>query len=220
MDLAEVLSAITHILDQDIGALGFVSPSHVIPQMKIIIKGLKLLGYDPVIVYNSNGYDKVEELRKLEGIIHVYLPDFKYMDMKLAREYSDAENYPQTALNAIKEMYRQVGSSLHLNDTGQAERGMIIRHLVLPGHADNSIRVLQEIADKISPNISISLMSQYYPTYHVAGHPFLGRTLKKNEYQLVVDVMENLGMHNGWIQDLESYENYRPDFQRKEHPFE
>ncbi|MDZ7740697.1 MAG: 4Fe-4S cluster-binding domain-containing protein [Bacteroidota bacterium] len=220
MTLPEILSAITHILDQGIKAVGFVSPSHVIPQMKVIIKGLKLLGYDPIFVYNSNGYDKVEELRKLEGLIQVYLPDFKYMDEKLAWEYSDAENYPRTALNAIKEMYRQVGSALHVNEDGQAERGMIIRHLVLPGHADNSIRVLQEIADKISPNINISLMSQYYPTYHVAGHQFLGQTLKRNEYNLVVDVMEHLEMQKGWIQDMDSYENYRPDFEKKENPFD
>ena len=116
-------------------------------------------------------------------------------------------------------MYRQVGSTLLLNEDEQAERGMVIRHLVLPGHAANSIRVLQEIADKISTNVNISLMSQYYPTYHVAAHPYLGRTIQRKEYEMVVDEMENLGMFNGWIQDLDSYENYRPDFEKK-HPFE
>ena len=220
MRLEAVLEQITQILDQGIKAVGFVSPSHVIPQVKVIIRSLKILGYKPAFVYNSNGYDKVEEIRKLEGLIDVYLPDFKYMDKDIGREYSDAPDYPQIALNAIKEMYRQVGSSILLNDDEQAERGMVIRHLVLPGNAQNSIKVLQEIADKISPHINISLMSQYYPTYHVAGHKFLGRILRRKEYQLVVDAMEDLGINDGWIQDLDSYENYRPDFERKDHPFE
>lgn len=219
MSFEEVLMQIISILEKGIKAVGFVSPSHVIPQVKMIITALKELGYHPAFVFNSNGYDKVEELRKLEGLIDVYLPDFKYMDEQIAKDYSDAPDYPQVALNAVKEIYRQVGSGIHLNEDDQAERGMVIRHLVLPGHAENSIRVLQEIADKISPNINISLMSQYYPTYHVASNPLLGRTIKRNEYNMVVDAMGNLGMHNGWIQDLDSYENYRPDFEKKEHPF-
>ncbi|MCF8235293.1 MAG: radical SAM protein [Bacteroidales bacterium] len=220
MTLAEVMYRIINILEEGIKAVGFVSPSHDVPQVKVIIKALKALGYDPAFVYNSNGYDRVEELRKLEGLVDVYLPDFKYMDEKIAEDYSDAPDYPQIALNAIKEMYRQVGAKIHLNKDGQAERGMVIRHLVLPGHAENSIKVLQEIAQKISPVIPISLMSQYYPTHHVAALQYLGRTLKKTEYQMVVDAMEKLGMYNGWIQDMDSYENYRPDFERKEHPFE
>lgn len=181
---------------------------------------LRELGYNPAFIYNSNGYDKVDELRKLEGMIDVYLPDFKYMDENVAVDYSDAPGYPSIALNAIKEMYRQVGSSLILNNDQQAESGMLIRHLVLPGQVENSIRVLQEISERISPDISISLMSQYYPSYHVASHPVLGRTLKRSEYQSVVNEMKRLGMYNGWIQDMDSYQNYRPDFGKGDHPFE
>ncbi len=220
MSLRQLLRQITYILDTGINAVGFVSPSHFIPQVKVIINALHEMGYHPVFVYNSNGYDKVEELVKFEGLIDVYLPDFKYMDNNLSKRLSDTEDYPQTALNAIKEMYRQVGSELRTDAGEQAVKGLIIRHLVLPGNVQNSLNVLQEIACKITPEVSISLMSQYYPTFHVAAETDLGRTLRQSEYKQVVEEMEHLGMYNGWIQDMESYENYRPDFDRNEHPFE
>ncbi len=219
MNLIEVLRQITTILNTGINSVGFVSPTHFIPQVKVIINALKSLGKQLTFVYNSNGYDKVEELKKLEGLIDVYLPDFKYMDPEVAKAYSEGDEYPQIAVNAIKEMNRQVGSTLHINNEGQAESGMIIRHLVLPGNTENSILVLREIAERISPEVSISLMSQYFPTYNVAGHKLLSRALRKSEYYVVVAEMKKLGMNNGWIQDMESHENYRPDFMR-EQPFE
>lgn len=116
-------------------------------------------------------------------------------------------------------MDRQKGSTLFLDDDGLALRGILIRHLVLPGHAGNSIGVLKYIAEEISTSINISLMSQYHPTPLVKTINPINRTLYKNEYQLVVDEFYNLGLHKGWIQDMDSYENYRPDFE-KEHPFE
>ncbi len=216
----EVINQITAILDKGINSVGFVSPSHYIPQVKAIINIIRALGYDPVFIYNTNAYDKVSQIRKLEDYIDVYLPDFKYMDTELAESCSDAYNYPEFALNAIKEMYRQVGSELVIGSKGYAQRGIIIRHLVLPGAVTNSLDVLRTIASRISPNISISLMSQYYPNYYVAADENLGRTLRKSEYEQVVNEMEELGMENGWIQDMESYENYRPDFSSKLHPFE
>ncbi|MCD4772109.1 MAG: 4Fe-4S cluster-binding domain-containing protein [Bacteroidales bacterium] len=219
MTLETVLKSIIKILDQGINSIGFVSPSHFIPQVKIIIKAIKMLGYNPTFVYNSNAYDKVEILKSFEGLIDVYLPDFKYMDGNISNEFSDAQNYPEIALNAIKEMYLQVGDNLIVDNNGIAISGMIIRHLVLPGYVDNSINVLKKIAENISTNIHISLMSQYYPTYKVAGHPKLCRTLKTNEYQKVVNELEMLGFSYGWVQDISSHENYRPDF-FKEKPFE
>jgi putative pyruvate formate lyase activating enzyme len=219
MLLENVIREITALLDGGINMIGFVSPSHFIPQMRIIINILDSLGYNPVKVYNTNGYDKPGTLKSLEGIIDVFLPDFKYVDTLLAKEYSDAADYPQVAAKALKEMFRQKGAALHLSSDGKAESGIIIRHLVLPGQVENSRKVLRFIAEEISTKLHISLMSQYYPAPGVSCHPVLKRPLKQDEYNAVVDEMNLLGFSNGWIQELESKHNYQPDFQRK-HPFE
>jgi len=218
-NLEKVLDNIATILSKGINAVGFVSPSHVIPQVKTIIRGLRSRGLNPVTVYNTNGYDKVETLRSLSGMIDVYLPDYKYVSPEIAKRYSDAADYPEVALKAIKEMYFQKGSILLTDENGVAENGILLRHLVLPGHSAESIKVLRTIADEISPGIHISLMSQYHPTEHVRNHTVLNRTLYKDEYESVVNEMERLGFRNGWLQDMDSHENYRPDFS-KEHPFE
>ena len=218
MNLKEIVSDISSILEDGIDLLGFVSPSHFIPQMKAIVYALHEHGKHPVIVYNTNAYDKVETLKSLENIVDVYLPDFKYSDKKLSTEYSDAPDYPEIALKAIKEMIRQKGTSLRLNDDGQAESGVIVRHLVLPGLQMNSLEVMRTIAEEVSPLIHISLMSQYYPTPDVMNHPLIGRNITKEEYQEVVDEMENLGLHRGWLQEYDSHEHYKPDF-FKDHPF-
>lgn len=214
MTLEKIISKITTILDTGVSRVGFVSPSHVIPQVKVIIDAIHSLGYKPVWVYNSNGYDKIETLRALEGLIDVYLPDFKYSDPALAAAYSDAQDYPEIATRALKEMNRQKGPVLHLSDKGTAESGIIIRHLVLPGQVENSLKVIRYIAEEISPRIHVSLMSQYWPTSKVLCHPELGRTVSPDEYNRVADEMIKLGMVNGWIQELESSNHYRPDFER------
>ncbi len=213
-----VIDDITRILDLGIVNVGFVSPSHFLPHVKAIIAALKERDYHPIFVYNTNAYDRVEELQKLEGLIDVYLPDFKYADASLAKAYSDAEDYPGVALKSIVEMYRQMGSTLVPGPAGAAARGIIIRHLVLPGHVQNSLDVLEQIAEHLSPNIHISLMSQYYPTPNVRDHPQLSRTISLKEYAMVLNKMESLGLHKGWIQELASTHSYRPDFQR-EMPF-
>jgi putative pyruvate formate lyase activating enzyme len=219
MKLDEVIRQVTTILDSGINRVGFVSPSHFIPQVKIIIQCIKSLGYDPVWVYNTNGYDKPETLRSLEGMIHVYLPDFKYMESALADEYSDAPDYPEVAARALKEMFRQKGTTLHFGKDGTVESGMIIRHLVLPGHTENSLKVLNFIAEELSPKLHISLMSQYYPTPRVSCHPRLNTTVTIEEYSIIVAELDRLGMEYGWIQELGSSSHYRPDFESK-HPFD
>ncbi len=218
-DLHPVIKQITEILDQGVNAVGFVSPSHVVTQVKVIIEYLKGLGYNPVFVYNTNGYDKVETIKSLDGLIDVYLPDFKYADPQLAFKYSDASDYPGIAIKALKEMYFQKGSSLRTDENGNAENGLIIRHLVLPGHADESKRILHTIADELSTGVTISLMSQYHPVPDVVNYAGLGRSLYRAEYESVLDIMEELGFRNGWTQELDSYLNYRPDFSN-DHPFE
>jgi putative pyruvate formate lyase activating enzyme len=219
VDLENVFNRITAILSDGIGTIGFVSPSHVVPQVKSIINVLKSRGLNPVIVYNTSSYDKVETLQSLSGMIDVYLPDFKYVSPETASAYSDTADYPLVALKALREMYFQKGSTLITDENGKAVNGILLRHLVLPGHASESIKVLRTIAEEISTGIHISLMSQYHPTGFVRNHPVLDRTLYKEEYESVVKEMESLGFRNGWVQDMNSYENYRPDFS-KEHPFE
>jgi len=219
MDLNIVLNKIEEILFYGINAVGFVSPSHVVPQVKAIINGLHSRNLRPAMVYNTNSYDKVETIRALDGLIDVYLPDYKYITKEIASEFSDAGDYPLVALKAIKEMYYQKGSTLRIDDNGMAENGMLIRHLVLPGHVEESKSVLRLIAEELSPGVHFSLMSQYHPTYLVDDHPVLNRTLYKEEYEAVVEEMNKLGFRNGWVQYIDSNMNYRPDF-GKETPFE
>jgi len=217
--LKATLDIIERILSDDIKAVGFVSPSHVVHQVKAIIRGLNERGLKPVTVYNTNSYDKPEVIDVLDGIIDVYLPDYKYVTSGIAEEYSDAPDYPEVALKALRRMYYQKGSTLTCDEAGRAERGILIRHLVLPGHIDESKKVLRSIAEELSPGMHISLMSQYHPIPFVKSHNKLKRTLYKAEYKSVVETMESLGFRNAWVQDMDSYKNYRPDF-RKEHPFE
>jgi putative pyruvate formate lyase activating enzyme len=218
-ELEEILDRIMNILSEGIPAVGFVSPSHAVPVVRAIIKGLNSRGSKPVTVYNTNAYDKPETIRSLDGLIDIYLPDYKYVTNKIALEYSDAGDYPEIALKAIKEMYYQKGSTLITDENERAINGLLIRHLVLPGHAEESKKVLVSIAEELSPGVHLSLMSQYYPTEHVRHHGVLNRTLYKKEYASVVEKMEELGFRNGWVQEMDSNLNYLPDFS-KENPFE
>ena len=217
--LDEITEAIITCLDKGCKSVGFVSASHMVPQMVMIINSLHRWERYPTIVYNSNGYDKVETLKRLEGIVDVYLPDFKYSDDSLGKQFSDVKDYVAVAKAAVKEMYRQMGSRVITDETETAVRGLIIRHLVLPGYVENSIEVLRFIESELSPKTSISLMSQYHPMYKAFGHPNLERNLRIEEYNRVAEAMEEMGLTNGWIQEIESSKEYLPDF-RMDHPFE
>jgi putative pyruvate formate lyase activating enzyme len=219
LSLENTLDKIESILSDGINSVGFVSPSHVVPQVKAIIRGLNSRGLKPVTIYNTSSYDTVDTIKSLSGLIDVYLPDFKYATGELASRYSDAFDYPEVAMKAIKQMYYQKGSSLITDNNEAAENGLIIRHLVLPGHVEESKRVLRLIADEISVGVHLSLMSQYHPASEAESHPLLNRPLYRDEYEEVVREMENLGFRNGWVQNMESFENYKPDF-GKEDPFE
>ena len=218
MSYEQVLDRIIEILEETgINIVGFVSPSHFVVETIEIIEGLYKRGYFPTIVYNTNAYDKVETLQMLEKYVDVYLPDMKYMDSRIAAKYSRAKDYPTVAVKAIEEMYRQKGDLLLINKDGYVHSGLIIRHLVLPGNIENSLAVLRFIAS-LSKDIHISLMAQYYPTAEAYKYPEINRVLTQKEYEVVVNELEKLGLSNGWIQDLESSDIYRPDFSR-EYPF-
>ncbi len=219
LSLSEAVAHINRLLETGVTSVGLVSPSHVIPQMKAIIHALSKRRPKPTFVFNTNAYDKVETIRSLEGVIGVYLPDLKYMSADLAARLSDARDYPDVATRAIKQMYRQKGAEIVLDDEGVIRSGLIIRHLVLPGQVEESRRCLRWIAEELSPSVHISLLAQYRPTPLVAGHPDINRRLRKNEYAVVLNTLESLGFDRGWTQELSSAENYSPDFAQS-HPFE
>lgn len=208
----EVIRRIRSVLEKTENIVGFVSPSHYIPQMMAIMRGLTDSGAKPVFVYNSNGYDRVETLRMFEGKIDVYLPDFKYLDPEIAYNYSNAKNYPEIASQAIKEMFRQKGATLIVNNNGIAESGIIIRHLVLPNASQQSVRILKYIAEEISVKVHISLLAQYFPTNLAHRFSLLDRTITLEEYAMVVKAFHEIGFYRGWIQELESQAVFRPDF--------
>lgn len=214
----QLADRIVEILKQGIDMLGFVSPTHFVWQMVETIDILHQKGYHPTVVYNTNGYDNVEILKEIAQYVDVYLPDFKYMDKYLAKNLSQAENYPEKATLAIQEMYRQKGADLEIDENGLCRKGLIIRHLVLPKQIQNSCDVLKTIAD-IDNQITISVMSQYNPPFSIPKFSFLNRSLNPSEYEIVTDLIDDLCFENGWIQELDSKNCYNPDFE-KENPFE
>jgi putative pyruvate formate lyase activating enzyme len=167
-------------------------------------------------VYNCGGYENPEIVHLLDGFVDIYLPDFKYGLEDDAVSFSCAPGYPHFALSSIKEMVRQVGDELILKD-GVAQKGIIIRHLVLPNRVENSLAVLNLIKKEISTSVFLSIMSQYTPTVKVRHHPVLGRRITPKEYRQVVDHALDLGFKNLFIQDVDDFE-MTPDFD-SDHPF-
>ena len=182
---------------------------HIIEAIKIARKnGL----YIP-IVYNTNGYESVETLKMLEGYIDIYLPDLKYFYDELGKEYSKVNNYFEVATKAIKEMYRQVGTP-QLDDNGIMEKGLMIRHLILPNQVENSKQVLKWIKENIDNNVFVSIMAQYFPTYKAKEIEGLNRKLTKEEYEEVENYLYDLDLENGYIQELgEHEEEYVPKWE-------
>jgi putative pyruvate formate lyase activating enzyme len=199
--------------------INFVSPSHVVPQLVEAVYIACGYGLNIPLVYNSNGYDAIDTLRLLDGIIDIYLPDLKYADDRLARKFSAAEKYTETARRAIREMYRQVGL-LQQDEDGIASRGLIVRHLVLPNGISGSSENLEWIARELSTAVTISLMAQYYPAHRAPQIPLLSRPVGINEYQRILSVVEKLDLHNCLYQELNAADHYRPHFFAADHPFE
>lgn len=199
------------LYQQNTGAenINLVSPTQFVGQIAETLEKYKSQIKIP-IVYNSNGYESVEQLRRLSGLVDVYLPDLKYADNSLAVEYSSAPHYFEVAAAAIAEMKRQRPKNVFVN--GMLRRGVIVRHLVLPGNLANSRRVLDYLAS-FDRNIYVSLMAQYFPTKDVKSHPLLGKTLTQNEYDEICSYFKQCGLHNGYFQELSSNsESYVPDW--------
>ncbi len=203
---------------QDEGAhnINFVSPSHMIFQMADAIIEAKGKGLVIPVVYNSNGYDSTGALRQIRGLVDIYLPDIKYMDNRIGKRFSLVDDYADIVPDVLREMLDQAGN-LQIDDDGVAVRGLLVRHLVMPGHSEDSRRCLRFLAD-LSPDIHVSIMSQYSPQYKACDFPEINRLLTVDEYDEITDYALGLGLENAFIQELKSRDYYLPDFDL-ERPF-
>lgn len=196
--------------------INLVSPSHYLPQIIQTLKQAEKMGLNIPIVYNTNGYETIETLNRLKEIVDIYLPDIKYADDKIATRYSAATDYVEISREAIREMFRQVGP-LKINRKGIAQRGLIVRHLVLPNGLAGTKDCLLFLAS-VSKKITISLMAQYQPCFKAKDIPVLNRPITEKEYRQTVKIAKQIGFENILIQELSSREILNPDFQRK-NPF-
>lgn len=213
----ELASELLRLQEKGAHNINFVSPSHVVFQMADAIQAARAQGLVLPVVYNSNGYDSVDALRQIRGLVDIYLPDIKYLDNQLGTRFSGMGDYAEIIPGVLGEMLDQVGH-LEMDAEGIGVRGLLVRHLVLPGHLDNSRRCLQFLAD-LSPDVFVSIMSQYSPQYKACDYPAINRTLTEAEYDEITDYALDLGLENAFVQELESQAEYLPDFER-ELPFE
>ena len=182
--------------------LNLVTPTHFMPQILKALGIAKERGFSLPIVYNTSGYESYEALRLLDGIVDIYLPDMRYADDAVALKYSSVPHYPEVNRAAIREMFRQVGD-LVLDENGLAQRGLIIRHLVLPGELSGTEGVMKFLSEEVSKDVYISLMSQYFPAYKANENREINRRINEKEYDEAYDIKMKYGLKNGWLQEHE-----------------
>ena len=200
--LAEIF---LELQEQKANNINLVTATHYVPQVVEALKLAKEKGLRIPVVYNCGGYESVDTLKMLEDFVDIYLPDFKYVDSERAKRYSRAENYPEIAKNALAEMVRQQPKA-EFDDRGIMIKGVIVRHLMLPGGIKDSKAVVKYLYETYGNQIYVSLMNQYTPLPHVADYPEIDRKLKKFEYDRLVDYAISLGVENGFIQEGETAE--------------
>lgn len=209
VSVEELRQIFTSLKQQGVHNINLVTPTHFSDSIAEALE-------QPVglpVVYNCGGYERVEALRRLEGKIQIYLPDMKYMDSALAAEYSHAADYPQQAMAAIQEMVRQTGP-YQMDENGLLKQGVLIRHMILPGHTKNTLAVIRWVAETFHKGeVLFSLMSQYTPTSQVAHYKTLGRPITQREYEKCRDAMFDAGIEDGFVQERSSAgEQFIPDF--------
>ena len=198
--------------------INFVSPSHFVPQLlRAVVEALPM-GLRVPLVYNTGGYDSVASLKELDGVISIYLPDLRYASDRWAKKFSHAPDYVARARQAIEEIYRQVGD-LVVDESGLAQKGLIVRHLILPNGLAGSEESLTWLVREVCPTVTVSIMSQYMPMHRAPRIPLLSRKLTVAEYQAVLQLLNDLGIENGWVQEMGAAEEYLPNFEREDHPF-
>ena len=183
--------------------INFVTPTHFVPQILAALPHAVERGLSLPLVYNSSGYENVETLQLLEGVIDIYLPDAKYDSDAVARRLSGFADYVASNRAALREVYRQVGTELALDDDGIAVRGVIVRHMVLPSRLAGTGEVLNWLAQHLSPRVHVSLMAQYFPAHRAVGHPVLGRKITAEEYAEALAALDGASLENGWVQELD-----------------
>ena len=216
LGVADLSRIMTDLQDKGCHNIDAVTPTPHLPGFIGALLDASHKGLSIPLVYNCGGYENRDIIELLDGIADIYLPDFKYGNDRDAHEFSGVDDYVLHAASAIQEMVRQVGDCLEV-EGGVAKRGVIIRHLVLPGRVENSLEVLAAIKRDISTSVSLSIMSQYTPVQAVAGHPVLGRRVTKGEYEIVVNSALDMGFDNIFAQDV-SDRHLTPDFDR-DNPF-
>ncbi|OGX22565.1 MAG: radical SAM protein [Omnitrophica WOR_2 bacterium GWF2_43_52] len=203
----ELASFMLELQQEGCHNVNFVTPTHNIPQILMAVvlaveKGLKI-----PLVYNSSGYDSVETLRLLEGIFDIYMPDARYFDSQTASRFSQAKDYPAINQAAIKEMRHQVGV-VKFSPDEIIEKGLLIRHLVLPNKLSGTEEIMAFIARELGTDTHISLMSQYFPCHKAKDYPELTRRLTLEEYQEAMNIMHSYGLYNGWTQDEQGLDRF------------
>ena len=195
----------TELQEKGASNINLVTPTHYTPQIIEAVQMSRAKGLHLPIVYNCSGYEKVETLRTLEGIVDIYLTDFKYMETEPAKRYSKAPDYPKVAKLALEEMVRQCPEP-RFDEQGMMQQGVIVRHLLLPGHLKNAKSVVQYVYETYGDNVYLSLMNQYTPLPQVKDYPEINRKVTEAEYEELVDYAIDLGVENGFIQEGETAE--------------
>ena len=193
--------------------INLVTGTHFIPQIVHALISAKEKGLTIPIVYNSSGYEEISSLALLEGFVDIYLPDLKYFSPELSLQYSHARDYFEKATAAIKEMFRQVGPPVFDTATGLMQKGVIVRHLLLPGQSRDSKKILRYLRNTYKNDIYVSIMNQYTPLPHVADYPELNRRITDEEYRKIISFAEQIGIENGFIQEGETAStSFIPEF--------
>lgn len=199
---AELACQMLWLQEQGCHNLNLVTPTHFTPQILKALETARARGFVLPVVWNTSGYESIETLRLLEGIVDIYLPDMRYGDDRTAMRYSVANRYIEINRAAVKEMFRQVGN-LETDEHGIARRGMIVRHLILPGGLSGTESVMKFLAEEVSMDVFVSLMSQYFPAYKASEHGDLSRRITEQEYDAAHDIKMRCGLKNGWVQEIE-----------------
>lgn len=198
--------------EQGANNINLVTPSHYVPQIIEALDKARNNGLYLPVVYNTSGYEKKETIKLLAGYVDIYLPDFKYWNLEIAKRYSNCPDYLQYASEALEEMVRQAGEPV-FDEWGMMKKGVIVRHLTLPGYLKDSKRIIEYLYKTYGDKIYISIMNQYTPLAHVEKYPEINRTITESEYEELVDFAIGLGIENGFIQEGETAsESFIPEF--------
>ena len=194
---SEMARAMVRLQEMGCHNINFVTPTHYAPQIVASLPEAIEMGLRLPLVYNCSGYESMEVIRLLEGVIDIYMPDAKYMDERSSKQLSNAPDYPEVIKKVLMEMHRQVGD-LKTNSKGIAERGLLIRHLVMPGGVASSEAILKFIAEEISPHSYVNIMDQYRPEYRAYEHPEISRRITRKEYLEAIQIAKGFHLYRGF----------------------